>query len=72
MLTPITPATRLRCRSGICQTDKTAPVVADEDRLVDLEVIEQADQIAGQMLHVIVFDRVPAGRSTRSRAGPVR
>jgi hypothetical protein len=36
--------------------------VADEDRLVELQVIKQADEIAGQMLDVVVLDRlrVPA------------
>src|SRR4030081_2955679 len=37
--------------------DKTAPVVADENRLVDFEMVEQADEIAGQMLDVIGLDR---------------
>src|SRR5450631_2747477 len=35
--------------------DEAAPVVADEDCLVDLEMGEQADQIAGQMLDVVGF-----------------
>ena len=44
--------------------DEAAPVVADEDRLVDLEMIEQADEIAGQMLDVIGLDRLrPVGRA---------
>src|SRR3954469_3550573 len=37
--------------------DKAAPVVADENRLVDLEMIEQADEIAGQVLDVVSLDR---------------
>ena len=44
--------------------DKAAPVVADEDRLVDLEMIEQADEIAGQVLDVVGLDRLgPVGRA---------
>ena len=44
--------------------DEAAPVVADEDRLVDLEMIEQADEIASQMLDVVVLDRLgPVGRA---------
>ena len=44
--------------------DEAAPVVADEDRLLDLQMIEQADEIAGQMLDVIGFDRFrPVGRA---------
>ena len=44
--------------------DEAAPVVADEDRLVDLEMVEQADEIAGQVLHVVVLDRLgPVGRA---------
>jgi hypothetical protein len=36
--------------------DKAAPVVTDEDRLADSKVIEQADEIAGQMLDVVGLD----------------
>ena len=44
--------------------DEAAPVVADEDRLVDLQMIEQADEIAGQMLDVVGLDRLgPVGRA---------
>ncbi len=44
--------------------DKAAPVVADENRLVDLKMIEQADEIAGQMLDVVGLDRLgPVGRA---------
>ncbi|MGY2934351.1 hypothetical protein ACVWZ6_003953 [Bradyrhizobium sp. GM6.1] len=44
--------------------DKTAPVMADEDRLIDLKMVEQADQIAGQVLDVVVLDRLwPVGRA---------
>ena len=44
--------------------DKAAPVVADENRLVDLEMIEQADEIAGQVLHIVGLDRLrPVGRA---------
>src|SRR5258705_13657874 len=38
--------------------DETAPVVANEDRLVDFEMIEQPDEITGQVLHVIGLDRL--------------
>ena len=44
--------------------NETAPVVADEDRLVDLEMVEQSDEVAGQVLHVVVLDRLgPVGRA---------
>jgi len=33
---------------------------ADENRLVDLEMVEQADHVAGEMLDVIVLDGVGA------------
>ena len=36
--------------------DKTAPVVTDEDRLVDVQVIEQPDQIARQVNEIVVLD----------------
>jgi hypothetical protein len=52
--------------------DEAAPVVADEDRLVDLEMIEQCDEIAGEMLDAVVLDRVWAATSRHSRAGPAR
>jgi hypothetical protein len=44
--------------------------MADEDRLVDLEMIEQTDEIAGQMLHVVVLDRL--GPVARTIAALVR
>jgi hypothetical protein len=38
--------------------------VADEDRLVDPEVIDQANEIAGQLLDVVGLDRLgPVGRA---------
>src|SRR6516162_3306198 len=40
--------------------DKAAPVVADENRLVDPEMIEQADEVKGQMLEVVGLDRLGA------------
>ena len=44
--------------------DEAAPVVADEDRLVDLEMVEQTDEIAGQVLDIVGFDRLgPVGRT---------
>ena len=36
--------------------DEAAPVVADEDRLVDLQMIEQGDQIAGEMFDTVALD----------------
>ena len=36
--------------------DEAAPVMTDENRLVDLEMIEQPDQIAGQVLDIVGFD----------------
>jgi hypothetical protein len=38
--------------------DDAAPVVASEHRLFDAEMVQKADQIAGQMFHVIGLDRV--------------
>src|SRR5579863_2245367 len=38
--------------------DKSAPVVSDEYRLVDLQIIEQTDEIAGQVLEVVGCDRL--------------
>ena len=44
--------------------DEAAPVVADENRLVDLQMIEQTDEIAGQMLEIVGLDRFrPVGRA---------
>src|SRR5581483_1342214 len=40
--------------------DEATPVVADEDRLADLEMIEQADEIAGEMLEIVILDRFGA------------
>src|SRR5579872_7014081 len=56
--------------------DKPAPVVADEDSLVDFQMIEQADEIAGQVLHIVGLDRLrPVGRAVAAlvrsnHAGP--
>ena len=50
--------------------DEAAPVVADEDRLVDLEMVEQADQIAGEVLDVVGLDRLgPVGRAIAALIG---
>src|SRR6516162_7682056 len=38
--------------------DKAAPVVADENRLVDLEMIEEPCEIAGQMFQIVLLDRL--------------
>src|SRR5216683_3746298 len=38
--------------------NKTAPVMTDEDRLVDLEIIKQPDEIAGEVFHIVGFDRL--------------
>jgi len=44
--------------------------VADEDRLVDFQMVHQADEIAGQMLHVIGLDRLgPVGRTIAALVG---
>ena len=40
--------------------DEPAPVVTDENRLVDPEMIEQPDEVAGQMLEVVSLDRLGA------------
>src|SRR4051794_9110067 len=36
--------------------DKTAPVVANENCLLDVEMVEQTDEIAGQVLDIVSFD----------------
>ena len=52
--------------------NKAAPVVADEDRLVDLQMVEQADQIAGQVLDVVGLDRFgPIGRAIAALVGAI-
>ena len=33
-----------------------APVVADEDCLIDVQVIQQPDQIAGEMIEIVILD----------------
>jgi hypothetical protein len=44
--------------------DEAAPIVTDKDRFADLEMIEQTDEVAGQVLNVVVFDRLgPVGRA---------
>lgn len=49
---------------------EAAPVVADEDRLVDFQMIKQPDQIAGQMLDVIGLDWLgPIGRAIAALVG---
>ena len=49
--------------------DHRAPVVADEDRLLGADVVEQAEQVVGEVVDVVVLDRPRAGRTRRSRAG---
>ena len=49
---------------------ETAPIVADENCLVDMQVIEQADQVAGQMLEVVGLDR--SGAIGRAVAALIR
>src|SRR5438876_59660 len=50
--------------------DKAAPVVADENRLVDFEMVEQADEIAGQVLHIVGLDGLgPVGRAIAALIG---
>ena len=60
---PTTPATRSGCSSASCHTTIDAPVVADEHRLLGADVVEQADEVAGQVEDVVVLD-VPAGCAT--------
>ena len=38
--------------------DHGAPVVADEHRLLDADVVEQADKVAGQRMDVVVLDGI--------------
>jgi hypothetical protein len=38
--------------------DQAAPVVAAEHRLVDAQMVQQPDQVAGQVGHVVVLDRL--------------
>src|SRR5215469_16230441 len=44
--------------------DKSTPVVTDENGLVDGKMIEQSGEIAGQVLEIVIFDRLgPVGRA---------
>ncbi|MGY4373908.1 hypothetical protein ACVWZ3_001547 [Bradyrhizobium sp. i1.3.6] len=44
--------------------DEAAPVVTDEDGLVDLEMIEEPNEVVGQMFDVVGLDRLgPVGRA---------
>ena len=53
--------------------DDAAPVVADEDRLVDAEMVEQPDQIPRQVRHVVLRDRpLPLGPFRQAIAALVR
>ena len=47
----------VRIAHGRFPDDIAAPVVADDDRLVDLEMVEEADDVAGQTVDGIVLDR---------------
>ena len=62
MLTPMTPATRVGMKQRHRPGDDAAPVVADEDGLLDLQRVEQADEIAGQMMDVVGLDRLAGDR----------
>ena len=53
----MTPATRVGCSSGNRLHDEAAPAVAAEDRLLDAEVIQQAHEVARQVLDASVGDR---------------
>ena len=65
VLTPTTPATRLGVQQRHLPHDEAAPVVADEDGPLDAQVVEQADQVTGEVGHVVV------GHRLGSRAGAV-
>jgi len=41
-------------------SNEAAPVVADDDRLLDLERIEQTDEVAGEIVDVVLLDRFGA------------
>ena len=64
VLIPITPGDAVEMPQRHLPDDDAAPVVADEDRLLDAEMVEQADEVAGQMLDVVGLDGVrPVGRA---------
>jgi hypothetical protein len=56
VLTPTTPATRVQDRHR--PDHEAAPVVAREDRALDAEHVEQADQVAAQVVDVVGADRL--------------
>ncbi len=57
-LIAITPCIRSGWSRAIWPSDHRAPVVAAEDRLLDAEVVEQAEQVAGEVVDVVVLDRL--------------
>ena len=61
MLTPMTPAQRVRMIDRHLPDDEAAPIVTDENRLLDPEHVEKTGKIAGQMRHVVGL-RTSGGR----------
>ena len=53
-LRPATAATRSGCNSAAFHTTIGAPVVSDEHRAGGTDVVEQADEVAGQRVDVVV------------------
>ena len=62
----------LRMEHGHRPHHEPAPVVPDEHRALDAEGVEQADEVAGQVVDVVGLRSPRAGRSRRSRAGRAR
>ena len=55
-LRPATARTRSGCSTASCHVDVRAPVVADEDRRLLADVVEQPAHVAAQRHHVVGLD----------------
>ena len=62
-LSPATPANRSGCSSGGAPRHHGAEVVADEHRLLGADVVEQADEVGGQLDDVVGVDGVGLRRA---------
>ena len=65
-LIPTTPATRSGCEQRELPDDHRAPVVTDEHGPLLADVVEQREQVAGQVEDVVVLDAPRAGSIGRS------
>ena len=58
VFTPTTAATRLRRQQRRLPDDDTAPVMADDRRLLDPERVEQSGEIADEVVDGVRLDRL--------------